>query len=118
MYYTLTGPNSQMKIDPMRNFQQINLMKPGDYLTTAVKATYIESGRPGSKFDFKAFFTLEPNTVTIYPAKVILSLKPNDKGGKTQWINLQPMTQADYAECEAFIAKNDRYVGLSVKRMK
>lgn len=118
VYYSIKGPDFSFKIDPMKKFQQINLMKPGEYQTTDVQSTYIRSGKKGNSFSHRSNFELVPNTVSIYPYKVTLELKPNSKGGTSQHINLTRLTAAELEECEQYIASQPRYEGLAVLRPK
>lgn len=116
VYYQVQGDDFKLKVDPLTEFQQYNMMEPGIYYSKKIQSVYIKSGKLGHSNDFGSAFTLQPNTVTIFPYKFNMIL--NMEGGrvKSQSYKLIKLTAEDYAACDAYIASQKRYEGLAVRK--
>lgn len=116
VYYRLKGEGLSLNIDPLIKFQQFNSLKPGSYLVDKVQSMYIKTGKPGNLNGTRLPFVLEPNTVTVFPFKVVMILNKEGSVIKSQGYRFERLTTRDETECEEYIASQERYAGLAVRK--
>ncbi len=114
--YKMKGEGFELKVDPLKKFQQYNMMAPGLYTVKSIQSIYIQSGQVSKSWNYGNAFSLEPNTVTIFPGKFVMDLTKGSDGRSWQSWKVQMLTLAEIKEIEEYIASQPRYAGLAIRK--